>query len=196
VLAFVLLFKLPDVMTGRLTLRFMLDIGIPELEIGAVRQGLGVFMTIAGALVGGAIVARMRLWPSLWLFGILQAVSNLGFWILAQTGPHRWTMVSVVAVENFCTGLVVAGFTAFLMSQCNPRFSATQFALLTSLMALSRDIGGAPAGYLVHALGWSNFFALSVLAALPGMALLPWLREHSAPPLPSEKRGFEVITES
>jgi PAT family beta-lactamase induction signal transducer AmpG len=76
------------------------------------------------------------------------------------------------------------------MSQCNPRFSATQFALLTSLMALSRDIGSAPAGYLVSALGWPAFFAVSVLAALPGMALLPWLRARPHVP---EQRGFEPI---
>jgi PAT family beta-lactamase induction signal transducer AmpG len=195
VLAFVILFKLPDVMAGSMTLPFMLDIKLSKESVGTVRQGLGILITIAGALVGGGIVARMGLWRSLWLFGILQAVSNLGFWILAQTGPNTHVMIGVIAVENLCAGLVTAGFVAFLMSQCDPRYSATQFALLSSLMAVTRVVGGTPAGYLAGHLGWGPFFLMTISTALPGMLLLPWIR-IPPPQALAEPQGFEVISRS
>ncbi len=192
ILLFVLLFKLPDIAAGKMTLPFMLKIGIAMEDIAVVRQWWGMIITIVGALVGGAIVARLKLWPSLWLFGILQAVSNLGFYVLAQVGPRYDAMVAVICLENFCTGLVTAGFTAFLISQCHPKYSATQFALLTSVMALARDLLGAPTGYFADQLGWPMFFLLSVVLAVPGLMLMPWVRRLPTIDAP-EASGFEAL---
>ena len=193
VLTFVVLFKLPDVVAGSMSQLFMLDIGIPKPDIALIKQFLGVGITIAGALFGGGVVARLGLKRSLWLFGILQAVSNLGFWLLSLTGPSYTVMVGVIAVENFCAGLVTAGFAAFLMSQCDARYSATQFALLSSLMAITRVIAGAPGGFAAKEWGWSWFFLTSVLCGIPGMLLLPWIR--IAKPA-NQQRAIEVVSVS
>lgn len=191
VLLFVVVFKLPDVLVDGMKMPFLLQIGISKEQIGAIGQGLGLAMSIAGALVGGGLVARLGLWRSLWVFGLLQALSNLGFWVLSQTGPNLLTLSAVISVENFCAGLVTAGFVAFLMSQCDVRFSATQYAMLSSLMAVTRIVGGAPAGFLAEHLGWPAFFLASLFAAVPGLLLLTWVRPRPRPQ--HEDRGFEVL---
>lgn len=189
VLAFVLLFRLPDTVAGTMTVPFLLDIGVSNTQIGVIRNGFGVGMTIVGALVGGAIVTQLGLRRSLWIAGILQAVSNGGFWILANAGGnHTPTLLAVMFVENFCGGLAVAAFFAFLMSQCSPDHSATQYALLSSLMALAGTLIGSQTGAWAQALGWNAFFAISVIAAVPGMALLFWLDFAET----SSRQGFEV----
>ncbi len=175
VLLFVILFKLPEVLAANMTLRFMLDIGISKFDIGAVRQGLGIAVTIIGAMAGGVLVAQLGLWRSLWVIGILGAVSNGGFLVLSQTGPVRGVMIAVICIENFCAGMVTAAFVAFLMSQCSPEFSATQFAVLSGVMRLTDAISGPPAGYFVKAAGWSWFFAVSIVVGAPALLLLPWL---------------------
>ncbi|HEY9847508.1 MAG TPA: hypothetical protein V6D03_15095, partial [Candidatus Caenarcaniphilales bacterium] len=129
--------------------------------------------TIVGVLAGGAILSRIGINRSLWVFGGLQAISNLAYLILAQLGKNYPFMVLAINIENFCAGLGTAAFVAFLMSLCNQRFSATQFALLSSLMAVSRDILVAPAGRLAQITGWPLFFLLTIVAALPGLLLLP-----------------------
>lgn len=181
VLLFAMIFKLPDVVVGPLTIPFMQKIGIAKEDIATVRQGLGILFTIAGTLVGGGVVARLGVWRSLWVFGAAQAVSNVGFWALARTGPELDVMTCVIAVENFCAGLTTAGFLAFLMSRCDRRFSATQFALLTSLMAFGATAIGSVSGALQEALGWEGFFAASVLAGVPGMLMLPLVRDGHDP---------------
>jgi PAT family beta-lactamase induction signal transducer AmpG len=175
-LAFVVLFKLPDVVASSMTAPFLKDLGIPLERIGAVRQGLGVFVTIGGTLAGAAITVRMGLRRALWVFGVLQAVSNLAFVGLASAGPSDAAMVAAIVVENFCGGLVTAGFVAFLASLCDARYSATQFALLTALNALARTVVGAPAGAFAEAVGWPAFFAWSAVLGLPGLLLLRWTR--------------------
>ena len=192
-LAFVALFKLPDALCGKMTLPFLLQSGVEAGRVGAIRQGVGVFVSIAGALVGGGIVARIGLLRSLWLFGVLQAVSNLAFlaltqsWALSADGtPRTDALVGVICVENFCGGLVAAGFVGFLMSRCDPRHSATQYALLTSVLAVTGLVAGASSGYLQSGLGWTGFFVASVLAAIPGMLLLPWIR---VPVVPADNAG-------
>jgi PAT family beta-lactamase induction signal transducer AmpG len=195
-LAFVALFKLPDAVCGKMTLPFLLQSGVTEARIGAVRQGVGVAVSIAGALVGGGVVAKIGLRASLWTFGALQAASNLAFlaltapWALHDDGsPTTAALVAVVSVENFCGGLVAAGFVGFLMSRCDPRFSATQYALLTSVLAVTGLLAGATSGYLQTGLGWPGFFVASVLMAAPGMALLTFVvRDGSQPPPVSDER--------
>jgi len=189
VLAFVVVFRLPDNTAGAMTVPFMLKVGFAKVDIAAVRQFAGIALTIAGALTGGWVVAKLGLIKSLWIFGLLQAVSNVGFLILSVVGPDYATMVIVISVESFCGGLVTAGFMAFLMSQCDIRYSATQYALLSSLMAQTRVLGATPTGYLAEHLGWTGFFAMTVFAALPGMMILYFLR----PAPPAAGIGFDVV---
>jgi MFS transporter, PAT family, beta-lactamase induction signal transducer AmpG len=129
---------------------------------------------LVGTLVGGGILSKIGITRSLWVFGGLQALSNVAYLILAYGGDRYPLMVLAINVENFCGGLGTAGFVAFLMSLCNPQFSATQYALLSSLMAVSRDLLVTPAGLWAENLGWPNFFLLSLVAAVPGLLLLPW----------------------
>jgi PAT family beta-lactamase induction signal transducer AmpG len=172
ILSFVVLYKLDVVMATALTTPFMLELGFTKTDIGAVTKGFGMAATILGTLFGGAVVARAGMKSSLWLFGILQGVSTLAFFSLARLGHHYPMMVAAIGLENLCSGMGTAAYAAFLMSLCDRRFTATQYALLTSLMAVTRVIVGAPTGYLVKAFGWEVYFLVSMLAAVPGLLLL------------------------
>lgn len=173
VLAFIVLYKLPDSLTLTLSVPFVIDLGFSQTDIGAIKGGLGIVATIAGAIAGGALVARFGINRSLWVFGILQAVSNFGYYALALAGKEYPLLVGAILVENFCMGMVSAGFVAFLMSMCSPRFSATQFALLSSLTGVGRDVIGSAGGAVAKALGWPTFFLITVVIAIPGLLLLP-----------------------
>jgi PAT family beta-lactamase induction signal transducer AmpG len=176
VILFIILYKLPDVLADALKTPFLLGVGATKEQIGTLAQGAGLALSIVGALAGGAVVVRLGLWRSLWIFGILGAVSNLGYWFLASTGLTYAKLGAVISIEYFCAGLVNAGFVAFLMSQCSRSYSATQYALLSSLMALTRIFAAPPAGWAVQHFGWAHFFAISILAAAPGLVLLAWVR--------------------
>jgi PAT family beta-lactamase induction signal transducer AmpG len=176
VLGFVAIFKLPDAVGNLLTMPLLLDgLGFAKAEVAVLRELLGLGLSILGALVGGPLVARWGIRRSLWLFGVLQAVSNLGFCWLAAEGRSLPVLVAVVAVESLCGGLVAAGFVACLMALCDRRYSATQFALFTSLAFLVGQVVGANAGALVPLVGYAAAFALSAAAGLPGLLLLPGL---------------------
>jgi len=144
--------------------------------VGAVNKGLGTVAVIAGALFGGVLMVRLGLFRALLLFGILQAVSNLSFMLLAWVGKDYALLVTAVAFENITGGMGTAAFVAFLMALCNHRYTATQYALLSAFAALGRQYLGAPAGYLVEAVGWVEFFFITTLVALPGVWLLWKLR--------------------
>lgn len=173
VLFFIVIYKLPDYLAGAMATPFLVDLEFSLSEIGAIQGGLGILATIVGVMAGGVVVERLGIFRSLWVAGVLQAVSNLAYFGLAQAGQHHAFLVGTILVENLCTGLVTAGFLAYLMSLCDVRFSATQFALLSSLMGVSRDVLVAPAGAIAAATGWSGFFLFTVLAAVPGLLLLP-----------------------
>ncbi len=176
-LLLVVLYKLGDAFAGNLTTTFLLrGPGFSLTEIGAINKGFGLVATIAGALVGGALMAKMRLYRALLLFGILQAITNLGFMLLAASGKSYALMVTVIGLENLCGGMGTAAYVALLMALCDRRFSATQYALLSALSAVGRVYVGPAAGYLVAGLGWTQFFFFTFLIALPGLALLVWLR--------------------
>jgi PAT family beta-lactamase induction signal transducer AmpG len=173
ILGFIVLYKFGDSLLGNMAIPFLLKTGFTQTDIGAIQGGMGILATIVGTLIGGAVFSRIGVNRSLWIFGGLQALSNVAYLILAQLGQNYPFMVVAINVENFCTGLGNAAFLAFLMSLCNQRFSATQFALLSSLMAVSRDILVAKAGELAEATGWTMFFFITILAAIPGLLLLP-----------------------
>jgi len=155
-----------------MTTPFLLDIGFSKTDIGAVTKGFGLIATILGTLAGGALMVKLGLKRSLWTFGLSQGISGLSFMLLAHVGHDYPTMVAAITIESFCSGMGTAAFTAFLMSICDKRFTATQYALFTSVMGLSRVIGSAPTGYLAKAFGWEQYFLLSVLAMVPGLLLL------------------------
>jgi PAT family beta-lactamase induction signal transducer AmpG len=172
VLLFIVFYKLDVVMASALTTPFLLELGFTKTDIGAVTKGLGMVSTIVGTLAGGAVVARSGMKASLWLFGVLQSLSTLAFFALARLGHHYPMMVAAIGIENLCSGMGTAAYAAFLMSLCDKRFTATQYALLTSLMAVTRVVAGAPTGFLAKAYGWETYFLVSALAAIPGLLLL------------------------
>ncbi len=181
ILLFIILYKLDVVMAMALNTPFLLELGFTKTDIGAVTKGVGMAATIVGTLVGGAVVARTGMKTSLWLFGILQSVSTLSFIALARLGHHYPMMVTAIGLENLCSGMGTAAYAAFLMSLCDKRFTATQYALLTSLMALTRVIIGAPTGYIAKTFGWEQYFVISALSAIPGLILLLRYRHWTMP---------------
>ena len=181
ILLFVVLYKLGDAVVNNMSTPFLLQTGFTQTDIGAIQGGMGLLATIVGALAGGAILSKIGINRSLWVFGGLQAVSNLAYFGLAEVGKNYQSLVLTINIENFCAGLGTAAFVAFLMSLCNQRFSATQYALLSSLMAVSRDILVAPAGKVAEVTGWPVFFLLSIVFALPGLLLLPVFAPWNSP---------------
>jgi PAT family beta-lactamase induction signal transducer AmpG len=178
-LLLIVLYKVGDAFAGSLTTAFLIrGVGFSPSEVGVVNKGMGLVATILGALVGGALMAKMGLFRSLLLFGILQAVSNLSFMVLAWTGKSYPMMVSAVAIENVAGGMGTAAFVALMMSLCDHRYTATQYAALSALAAVGRVFVGPPSGYVVEAVGWVTFFFITFLAALPGLWLLWQLRAH------------------
>jgi PAT family beta-lactamase induction signal transducer AmpG len=176
-LVLIVLYKLGDAFAGVLSTAFLLrGAGFSLTDVGWANKWLGVGATILGLLAGGALMAKLRLYKSLLLFGILQAFTNLGFMALALAGKSYPLMLAVVAAENLCGGMGTAAFVALLMALCDRRFSATQYALLSALAALGRVYVGPAAGAIVESAGWASFFLATFLFALPGVALLWWLR--------------------
>lgn len=177
-LLFVVFYKFSDAFSVSLATPFLLDVGFTKTQIGVAFKGVGMAATIVGALAGGGIIARIGLNRSLWIFGVLQALSNFGFILVAYAGASFPLLLGVMGVDNICGGLGTAAFLAFLMAACNVRYTATQYALLSSVMAIARTFVGPPAGYVVKAYGWPTFFVISIVLAIPGLLLLqrfaPW----------------------
>jgi len=191
ILLFIVLYKLGDALANNMSTPFLLQTGFSQTDIGAIQGGMGLLATIVGTLAGGAILSKIGIHRSLWVFGALQAVSNLAYFLLAQIGKNYSFLVLTINIENFCAGLGTAAFVAFLMNLCNQRFSATQYALLSSLMAVSRDILVAPAGSLAKATGWPLFFLISIVAAVPGLLLLPVFAPWNPRSAPMPRPGLD-----
>ena len=140
---------------------------------------MGIAATVVGALAGGMLMARWTLYRSLMVFGLLQAVSNLAYWLIAVSPRSLWLMAAGVGLENLCGGLGTAAFVGLLMALCRQRFSATQFALLSALSAVGRTyLAGPLTPPLVELFGWPGFFLITVLIAVPGLLLLYLLRDR------------------
>lgn len=181
-LLLIVLYKLGDAFAGSLTTAFLIQgPGFSATDVGAINKAMGLAATIIGALLGGAWMIQLGLYRALLLFGILQAVTNLGFMLLAIIGKSYPLMVTVVAAENLCGGMGTAAFVALLMTLCDRRFSATQYALLSALAAVGRVYVGPVSGVLVSAVGWTPFFFMTFLIALPGLLLLWVMREQLTP---------------
>ncbi len=203
-LGFIVLYKLGDAFAGALLTPFLLKgMQFGTAEVGVVNKVLGLWLTIGGALIGGAFMFRLGLWRALMFFGILQMLGNLGFWWLAVNGrgalggitlpPFDWGIVKLaqettvdggllmaIAAENLTSGMGTAPFVAFLMSLCNRSYSATQYALLSAFATVGRVWVGPLAGVLAQSVGWPTFFLVSTVVALPALLLLARLRQPIA----------------
>lgn len=178
ILAFILLYKIGDTMASAMTTPFYLDIGFSKTEIGTVVKLFGFWATIAGSLLGGIMMLRLGINRSLWIFGVLQALSTAGFAVLATIGHSIAALSGVIAFENLSGGMGTAAYVAFMASITNKKFTATQYALLSSLMGIPRVLASAPTGFFAKHMGWVSFFVMCTLIAIPGMLLLmriaPW----------------------
>jgi PAT family beta-lactamase induction signal transducer AmpG len=192
VLGFIFLYKLGDSLATALSTPFYLDLGYSKTDIGVIAKHAGLWPAVFGGLIGGLWMVRLGINRALWLFGVVQWVTILGFawlaWRGVQTtidGVDRAALAGVIAAEYLGVGLGTAAFTAFIARATNPAFTATQFALFTSLAAVPRTFINAGAGAVVEAVGWFSFFIICFVLAAPGMALLlkvaPW---NETPPSP------------
>jgi len=181
-LLFVLLFKLGDVVAGKMLSPFLIDTGFSREQLGLVNKGFGMVVSIVGGILGGGLYIKWGMRKSLWAFGILQMLSNFVFVAQYYVGKNDWMLFASVGIENFCASLGSVAFVAFLMGLCQSGLAGTQYALLSSLFALTRTVAAAPTGYLAKTLGWPGFFILSAALALPGLWMLRVLWQHIPTP--------------
>ena len=178
ILVFILLYKVGDTMAAAITTPFYLDLGFSKTDIGAVVKVFGTGATLVGAFLGGIILLRLGINRSLWIFGILQALSTACFALLARIGYSIPALSGVIAFENLSSGMGTAAFVAFMASITNKKFTATQYALLTSLIGVPRTFASAVTGFMAKHIGWESFFIFCALVAIPGILLLvkfaPW----------------------
>ena len=178
VLAFIFFYKLGDSMATALATPFYLDMGFSKTEIGLVAKNAGLWPSVAGGLLGGIWMIKLGINRALWLFGVVQMCAILGFAWLATVGHSLPLLAIVIGIEALGVGLGTAAFVAFIAHTTHPNYTATQFALFTSLAAVPRTFANAATGYLVDSLGWMTFFLLCFFIAVPGMLLLlkvaPW----------------------
>lgn len=183
-LIFILLYKIGDSMGAHMSMPLYLDLGFSKTQIAGIAKLFGFWATIGGALVGGVLMLKLGINKSLWVFGSFQALSTFGFSILAKVGASSAALAGVITVENLASGMGTAAYTAYMASITNKKFTATQYALLTSLMSVPRVIASAPTGYMVEWMGWFNFYLFCTLIAVPGMLLLfkiaPWSGKETA----------------
>jgi len=186
-LAFMVAYKLGDNMATALSTPFYLDLGFTKTEIGLVAKHAALWPAIAGGLLGGIAMIKIGINRALWVFGVFQLISILGFAVLANTGAVLWLLAAVIAFEYLGVGLGTAAFTAFIARESSKAFAATQFALFTALAALPRSLANATTGVLVEQMGWVTFFILCTVLALPGMLLLFWVAPWSGSAGESER---------
>lgn len=176
ILLFILFFKLGDVIAGVMANPFYVKLGFSNIEIANASKLYGVIATLFGVFIGGWLVKKIGIIKSLFLAGFLQIISNLLFVILSKIGPDYIFLIVTVSGENISGGLGSAAFVAYLSILCNKQYTATQYALLSSIMGIARTFLSSPSGYLVNFLGWSNFFLLSLLFGIPGILILIWMQ--------------------
>jgi len=178
ILAFLFLYKLGDNMATALQTPFYIDVGFSLTQIGSIAKFASLFSAIVGGLAGGVMMIKLGINRALWLFGVVQVVSILGFAVLSEVGANPWMLGIAVSLEYLGVGLGTAAFTAYIAKNTNPVFAATQFALFTALTSVPRTLANAVTGVIVEQTGWTNFFFICTALAIPGMLLLfkvaPW----------------------
>lgn len=178
ILAFLFLYKLGDNMATALQTPFYVDVGFSLTQIGSIAKFASLISAIVGGLVGGVMMIKLGINRALWIFGVVQVVSILGFALLSEVGANPWMLGVTVSLEYLGVGLGTAAFTAFIAKNTNPVFAATQFALFTALTSVPRTVANAVTGVIVEQTGWTTFFLLCTGLAIPGMLLLyrvaPW----------------------
>jgi PAT family beta-lactamase induction signal transducer AmpG len=185
-LTFIFLFKLGDSMATALATPFYLDMGFSKTEIGLVAKNVGLWTSLVGGILGGLWMVRIGINRALWLFGAVQVVAILGFaWLAYVHAANLWLLGTVIGFEALGVGLGTVAFTAYIARATDPRYTATQFALMTSLAVVPRVLINATTGWVVERIGWFDFFLLCTVLALPGMALLlrvaPWRGTDGSP---------------
>ena len=179
VLLFVLTFKLGDISLIPMTKPFWVDRGFSTESIGAAST-VGIIAAIAGALVGGALTTRWGIFTALWSLGLVQALSNLGYWAASQLPAEESVLYGTILLEQFTYGLGTAAFLSFLMSLCSKRYAATQYALLSALFRVGGVIAGAISGAITQDVGYGTYFLITFMLALPAFTLLPWVKRTVA----------------
>ena len=178
ILAFLFLYKLGDSMATALQTPFFIDLGFSKTEIGVVAKTASLIAMTIGLIVGGLVMIKLSINRALWLFGVVQIVSILGFAALAEIGHNTYALAITMGFEYLGVGLGTAAFTAFIARATNPAFAATQFALFTALTALPRTFANATTGVIVEQIGWTSFYFVCTALAIPGMVMLlkvaPW----------------------
>jgi len=180
ILIFILLYKIGDSMASDMFSPFYVDMGFTKVQVAAIAKGFGFTATILGGLLGGILILKLGVFRSLWIFGILQAVSTFGFSVQAWAGTDLALLTAVIAFENLSSGMGTAAYAGYMASLCDRRYTATQYALLSSLMGVPRVILGSSSGYLAKTFGWGNYFLFCALIAIPGLLFLFRVRKWNA----------------
>lgn len=172
VLSFIILYKIGEVMAGAMATPFYKALGFTNTEIGAIAKTWGFISLMVGGFFGGALILKVGLNRALLICGILQGLSTACIAFLATLGHSLWALTWVISFEDIASGMGTSAFVAFMATQTNTRFTATQYALLTSLMGVPRTLLAAPTGIWAEKMGWQTFFIFCALAAIPGILLL------------------------
>ena len=172
ILLFIFLYKLGDSMATALVTPFYIDLNFSMTEIGIIAKNAGLWASVIGGFLGGIWMIKIGINKALWIFGFLQLVTIIPFIVLSMVGHNLILLGITVGLESFAMGLGTTALIAFISKQTDPRYTATQFALFTSLASIPRSITNASTGFIVESLGWTNFFYLCFMLAIPGMLLL------------------------
>lgn len=178
ILLFLLTFKLCETTIGTVTPKLYTELGFSKTQIAAVVKVWGIVATLFGGFLGGALIVRIGIVKSLFVCGILQGISNLPFAVLSLNGQSfLWLNIAIIS-DNLASGMATSAFVAYMSSLCNKAYTGTQYALLSSVMALPRDVLSASSGFLVQAIGWAPFFTFTAFLSLPGLAILYFLKKR------------------
>lgn len=177
ILGFILLYKVGEAMAGSMLTPFYFKMGYSKLEIATIAKSFSVVFTLVGSFIGGLVVQKRGIVFSLWLFGISQTLSTLLIASLTLIDKNLWVLGGIICIEDLATSMASAAFVAFMASMTNKQFSATQYALLSSLMGIPRVILSSPTGYLAESFGWMGFFVFCSVVTLPGLMMIPKMKK-------------------
>ncbi|MBV2168690.1 MAG: AmpG family muropeptide MFS transporter [Bdellovibrio sp.] len=178
ILLFVFMFKLGDALSGALLNPFYVEMGFSNADIGLIAKTFGLMSSLVGLFFGGLVIYYIGIYRSLWIFGVLQGLSTAAFALLTHTGPQAWALATVVVFEDVSSGMGSAAFVAFLGALSNKKYTATQYAILSSIATLGRNFFSGFTGDMVKSLGWGPFFYVCALIAIPGLFMLIGMRKY------------------